>query len=146
MKTIPTVELSIAAPSEVVVLFLQDRPNDLRITSAAKLLQRDSGESTQMLTILDDSTIEETMTHNGWFGRTDVTYRYTVLRIDESRTRVSIRTMYELPWLLRSVFSWPMGHILADVIASYAATTTVSDLVALEHGYKCRSLPFASVP
>ena len=146
MKTIPTVELSIAAPSEVVILFLQERPKDLRINSAARLLQRESGELSQMLTMLDDLTIEETMSHNGWFGRTDVTYRYTVFRIDDSRTRVSIRTTYELPWLLRSVFSWPMGNILAEVIASYAAITTVSDLVALEHGYRCRSSPFALLP
>jgi NADPH-dependent curcumin reductase CurA len=144
MKTIPTVELSVSVPSEIVAKFLRERPKDSRIVSASQLLQRNSGESTHKVQSMDDFTIKETMMHNGWFGQTQVAYCYSLSQIDDSRTRVVIRTTYELPWILRSVFSWPMGHIVADVIASYAATTTVSDLVALERGYQSRSLTYVS--
>jgi hypothetical protein len=144
MKTIPTIDLSVDVPSDVVASFLRERASDPRVVGASQLLQDDSGESTHLISDIDDLTINESMVHNGWFGVTNVAYRYTLQPINATRTRVTIRTTYQLPWILRSVFSWPMGHIVAHVIATYAATTTVSDLVALERGFQCRLVPHDS--
>ena len=140
MNAIPPIELSIAVPKDTVASFLRNRPYDRRVIAATQLLEEQSGNSTRAISEVDDTTIEETMMHNGWFGKTAVTYRYSLNAIGSSETHVLIQTHYDLPWILRSILSWPLGHIIANVIASYATTTTVSDLVALECGLMSRML------
>ncbi|MEM8671804.1 MAG: hypothetical protein AAGG48_30075 [Planctomycetota bacterium] len=140
MKTLPTFELSVTVPRDIVASLLLDRSKDPRVASASRLFQHESGESRHSVIEIDRRTIEESLVHNGWLGETHASYRYSLDPIDDSVTKVSIRTTYKLPWMLRSVFSWPVGSIVAQIIASYAATTTVSDLVALEHGQQCQAM------